>query len=205
MVVAVVAAGVLHEVLPDSFRIAPAQRVIYPVFLAVLLAVLLIGDPGRIDRDHPRLQVVTNLMTGLITVVNGLAALRLVDGILTQKPFDSASQLLIIGGVIWLTNIIAFALWYWSLDAGGSAARAATASESGRAFVFQEMTLTAVVPAGWTPRFVDYLVLAFNTALAFSPTDVVAVRTWGKLMMLAESLLSLALVALVIARAVNIL
>jgi hypothetical protein len=205
MVVAVTAAGVLHELLPKSFMIAEAQLVIYPAFLAVLLGVLVVGDPGRIDRDRPRLQVVTNLMVGLITVVNGVAALRLVDGILTPKAFDSASQLLLIGGVVWLTNIIAFALWFWSLDAGGSAARAATASQSGRAFVFPEMTLTEVVPAGWTPHFVDYLVLAFNTALAFGPTDVVAVRPWAKLMMLTEAMLSLAVVGLVIARAVNIL
>ena len=101
--------------------------------------------------------------------------------------------------------MIAFALWYWDLDAGGAAARAAGSHPAGPAFVFPEMTMPQYVPASWYPTFADYLVLSFNTALAFSPTDVSAVRVWAKLMMVFESIVSLALAALVIARAINIL
>ena len=67
------------------------------------------------------------------------------------------------------------------------------------------MRLPELVGASWYPKFADYLVLSFNTALAFSPTDVSAIRVWAKLMMIFESLVSLALAALVIARAINIL
>ena len=101
--------------------------------------------------------------------------------------------------------MIAFALWYWDLDAGGAAARAAGSTRIGPAFFFPEMRLPEFVGASWYPKFADYLVLSFNTALAFSPTDVSAIRVWAKLMMIFESLVSLTLAALVIARAINIL
>jgi len=61
------------------------------------------------------------------------------------------------------------------------------------------------VAAGWVPQFIDYLSLAFWTATAVSPTDISAVRPWAKLLMMLEAAGSIALAALVIARAVNIL
>ena len=133
---------------------------------------LIIGDPGRIDRPRRWLRVTTLLMFGMITLVTASAAVRLVAGIVINARFTTASQLLTIGGCIWLTNVIAFALWYWDLDAGGAAARAAGSNPMGPAFVFPEMTMPGFVPVSWYPTFVDYLVLSFNTALAFSPTDV---------------------------------
>jgi hypothetical protein len=99
--------------------------------------------------------------------------------------------------------VIAFALWYWDLDRGGAAARAH--GEGHPTFVFPEMTNSQYVEAGWYPKFVDYLHLSFTTATAFSPTDVSAIRTWAKLLMMAEEAISLVVGLLVIARAVNIL
>ncbi len=203
MAVAVLSVGVLEEFVPDDFRLLP--RFVYPTFLLCFLAVLVLGDPGRIDRQRRWLRVTTFAMIGLITVVTTAAAVRLVAGILSHATFTTASQLLTIGGCVWLTNVIAFALWYWDLDGGGAAARAATSNRARPAFVFPEMTLPEFVPASWYPMFADYLVLSFNTALAFSPTDVSAVRVWAKLMMIVQSMVSLALAALVIARAINIL
>ena len=203
MAAAVVSVGVLQELVPADFRVLP--RFVYPIFLLCFLGVLIIGDPGRIDRQRRWLRVTTLLMTGLITVVTAVSAVRLVVGILTNATFSTASQLLIIGGCVSLTNVIAFALWYWDLDAGGAAARAAGSTPIGPAFFFPEMRLPEFVGASWYPKFADYLVLSFNTALAFSPTDVSAIRVWAKLMMIFESLVSLALAALVIARAINIL
>ena len=205
MALAVVVAGVLHEFLPHGFQAFSWAYLAYPAFLTVFLVVLVVGDPGRIDRDRRWLRVTTGLMIGVITLVNGAAAIRLVVGILTKRSFDSAGQLLLIGAVIWMTNVIAFALWFWDLDAGGAAARAARPSRQGHAFVFPEMTLGDLVPVGWFPRFVDYLAMSFYTALAFGPTDVSAIKSWAKVMMIAESLISLVLVGLVIARAVNVL
>ena len=88
--------------------------------------------------------------------------------------------------------------------AGGAAARAHQ-PRRGPAFVFPEMLHTEYTPAGWVPRFADYLSLAFWTAMAFSPTDVSAIKPWAKLLMMLEAAGSLALAALVIARAINIL
>ncbi len=203
MAVAVIATGVLHELLPTDFALT--SRWIYLVFLGLFLVVLIVGDPGRIDRQRRWLRLTTGGMLGLITLVTAISAVRLVLGILTSQDFTDASQLLTIGAIIWMTNVLAFALWFWDLDAGGAAARAVRSRTVAPAFVFPEMNLTNYVPADWYPKFVDYLVLSFNTALAFSPTDVIAVRPWAKLMMVCESIISLALAALVIARAINIL
>jgi hypothetical protein len=203
MAAAALTAGVLHELLPASFRVQPHW--VYPLFLVAFLVVLIAGDPGLIDRQRPWLRVTTGLMIGLITLVNASAAARLVVDILTSRSFHSARELLATGAIVWLINVITFALWYWDLDGGGAAARAAATPTSNPAFVFPEMTLTEMVPPGWFPQFADYLALSFFTALAFGPTDVSAIKRWAKLMVVAESLISLSLAVLVVARAVNIL
>jgi len=205
MAAAVMIVGLLFELLPSDFQMFPDQSFVYPVFLAAFLVVLIVGDPGRIDRQRRWLRITTGLMIATITLVTAIQAVRLVVGILTQASFDSAGQLLAIGGLIWVSNVIAYALWYWDLDGGGAAARAAWDTIAPRAFVFPEHSLPDLVPAGWYPQFVDYVALSFNTALAFSPTDVSAIRPWAKVMMISESAISLALGALVIAYAVNIL
>jgi hypothetical protein len=203
MAVAVLSTAVLHDILPSSFIVGP--RGLYTALMLVFLAVLVVGDPGRIDRSRPWLRVVTGTMIALIILANATAAGRLVVAILSNDDFGGAGSLLLIGAVVWLTNVIAFTLWYWDVDGGGAARRATDPGGVPPAFVFPEMTLPEFVPAGWIPRFPDYLVLSFNTALAFSPTDVSAIRTWAKLLMVVQSLISLALAALVIARAINIL
>jgi hypothetical protein len=195
MAAAVLSVGVLDELVPADFRVLPAF--VYPVLLTCFLLVLIIGDPGRIDRQRRWLRVTTLLMLAQITVATTIAAIRLVIGILTHATFSTASELLI--------TVITFALWYWDLDGGGAAARAAASTPADPAFIFPEMTMPEFVPQSWYPKFADYFVLAFNTALAFSPTDVSAIRVWAKLMMLFESVVSLALATLVVARAINIL
>lgn len=205
MALAVMLVGLAFELLPADFQMIPSLSFIYPMFLAVFLLVLVVGDPGRIDRQRRWLRITTGLMIATITLATAFQAVRLVVGILTQASFDSAGQLLSIGGIIWVSNVVAYALWYWDLDGGGAAERASRGVSRPSAFVFPEHSLPEVVPAGWYPRFVDYLTLSFNTALAFSPTDVSPIRPWAKLMIISESLTSLALGALVIAYAVNIL
>src|SRR5207302_5401203 len=169
------------------------------------LAVLIAGDPGRIDRQRPWLRAVLGVVIALITLANLSAAIRLVVDILTSSKLyaQNAAGLLAAGGVIWLTNVIAFGLWYWDLDRGGAAARAHGAGQP--AFIFPEMTNSQYVTADWYPKFIDYLHLSFTTATAFSPTDVSAVRPWAKLMMMTEEAISLLVAVLVVSRAVNIL
>jgi hypothetical protein len=203
MVAAALVAVGLHQLMPGDFRLTPHWM--YPALIAVFLLILVVGDPGRIDRQQRWLRVTTSLLIGLITLVNAFSVARLVDGVLTKgQSFDTAGQLLVIGAVVFLTNVIAFALWFWDLDGGGSAARAARGRQS-TAFVFPETLVPRLVAAGWYPQFIDYLALSFNTATAFGPADVSAIRPWAKLMMIAEATISLALATLVVARAVNIL
>jgi hypothetical protein len=204
MALAVVVAGLLRSTLPPELRNGDA-RWLFLVVVVVLLAVLVIGDPGRIDRDRPWLRGMTAALIGVITVANAGAAVRLVASIIDVSPFtDDARTLLASGAAIWLTNVIAFGLWYWALDRGGPAARALGTGHP-PALVFPEMKNEEHVGPGWTPRFVDYFHFAFATATAFSPTDVSAIRPWMKLLLMAEEAVSLVVALLVVARAVNIL
>jgi hypothetical protein len=204
MAVAVLAAGGLRAALPSQLRNGDTRWAFVAV-LVVLLAVLVVGDPGRIDRDSTWLRVLTGTLIGLISAVNAAAAIRLVVGIIDAVKFSTnANILLASGGAIWLSNVITFGLWYWDLDRGGAAARARGSGHL-PAFVFPEMTNAEYVAPGWYPKFLDYLTLSFTTAMAFSPTDVSAIRPWAKLMMMAEAVISLLVAILVVSRAVNIL
>jgi hypothetical protein len=204
MAAAVLLAGVLRLFLPTQLRIDDARPVAL-VVLAVLMVALIAGDPGRIDRQATWLRVLTGVLIGLITFVNAGSSIRLVYAIIKTEPFTNDPNILLVsGGVIWLTNIIAFGLWYWDLDRGGAAARAlGTGTLPG--FVFPEMSNPEFVRDGWYPSFVDYLHLSYSTSMAFSPTDVSAIKPWAKLMMMAEETISVVVGILVVARAVNIL
>jgi hypothetical protein len=204
MALAVLTTGILRATLPHELRNGDA-RWLFLVIEVALLAVLIIGDPGRIDRDRPWLHNLTSGLIGIITLANAGAAIRLVIGIVDTSNFtQNAKVLLASGAAIWLSNIIAFALWYWNLDQGGPAARA-RGTGSRPALIFPEMIHPDRVGADWYPTFVDYFHFAFATATAFSPTDVSAVRRWMKLLMMAEEAISLIVAILVVARAVNIL
>jgi hypothetical protein len=128
---AIVVAALLHVALPAKYRVDPAWVV--PAVLLALLAALIIGDPGRIDRQKTWLRIVTGAVIAFLTVANLLAAIHLFHDILTYNKLfaDNATGLLATGGVIWATNVIAFGLWYWDLDRGGAAARAPSAGEPG--------------------------------------------------------------------------
>jgi hypothetical protein len=204
VVLAIIVAAGLHTALPATYRVQPTWVV--PAVLLGLVAVLIVGDPGRIDRQKPWLRVVTGVVIALLTLANLLAAARLVAEILTNNKVFAAHPggLLAAGGVVWATNVIAFALWYRDLDRGGAASRAHHPDRN-PAFVFPEMQHSAYVPATWVPRFVDYLSLAFWTATAISPTDISAIKPWAKLLMMLEAGCSIVLAALVIARAINVL
>ncbi len=210
MALAVLVAGALHAVLPTELRQLPPEllgdsRWWYLVVITVLLAALMIGDPGRIDRPSRWLRVLTIALIALISADNAVQAGRLVVSILSTNPFtEDANKLLIAGGAIWLANVIGFSLWYWEVDRGGAVARS-QGTTTKPAFVFPEMVNPQFVDSDWYPRFVDYFHLSFTTATAFSPTDVSAIKPWAKLMMMLEEAISLLVAILVVARAVNIL
>jgi hypothetical protein len=151
----IVAAAVLHLALTAKYQVIPSW--LAPAVMLALLAVLIMGDPGRIDRQKTWLRVTTDAVIALITLANLLAAGRLVTDILTSNKLfaSNATGLLATGGVIWVTNVIAFGLWYWDLDRGGAAARAHH-PYANPAFVFPEMLLTDYTPPTWVPQFADY-------------------------------------------------
>ena len=205
MGLAVVAAAGLYLLIPVDFTLDTASRLAYPALLLILLLVLVLGDPGRIDRERRWLRITTGVMIVIMTVSVTVSAVRLVIGLLQKADFSTPADLLALGASIWLTNVIAFALWYWHLDCGGPVARASGDFTTLPAFHFPEQGIDSLVESGWYPQFVDYLALSFNTATAFSPTDVSAIRHWSKLWLMVESAISLVLAGLVIARAVNVL
>jgi uncharacterized membrane protein len=200
---AVVVAIILQLVLPRQLSLSP--RELLPGLEAGLLFALVTANPKRLRREHRALRAATNAMIGLITLANAasaaLLAHRLVSG---QAGNDSASDLLLSGGSIYLTNIIAFGLWYWEHDRGGPFARSA-ARQHHPDFLFPQMAAPDLASHDWEPRFLDYLYLSFTNATAFSPTDTLPMSRWAKALMAAQSAVSLVTVALVVARAVNIL
>jgi len=198
---AVVVAIGLQLSLPDQYAMHP--RWLLPSVGAALLVATVVMNVRQEGRGSGALRATSLLLTGLLSLANVVSAVRLIDSLLGGH-IENASLLLRWGGAIWLTNLVIFALWYWELDRGGPAARA----EGERRFpdlLFTQMATPEVAPPDWEPTFVDYFYLAFTNATAFSPTDVLPLTRWAKLLMLLESAMSFSLVILVIARAVNIL
>jgi hypothetical protein len=202
MALAVLAAVAMQFALPDRHVLSPTF--LFPTVEAMLLVVLIIGDPGRIDKRSATLYRITIALVLIMTIDNIAAATELVRGILDGSKNDTGTVLLETGAAIWLTNVIAFSLWYWLLDRGGPAARAAGVEER-PAFAFAEMLSPELVAPDWAPYFADYFHLAFTNATAFSPTDTLPITRWSKMMMVVQSAISLVVAVMIIARAVNIL
>jgi hypothetical protein len=203
MAAAVVAAIVLTILLPKNHRALPEGVV--PLLEGVLLLALIAGDPGSIDRRSRQLRAISIALVSVLVLSALWATVRLIDVLITGGPqTNSASDLLEAGTIVWTGNILAFALLYWELDSGGSAARAHK-SRSVVDFAFPQQMNPELAPLDWKPQFVDYLYLAFTNATALSPTDAMPIAPWAKIAMTVQSLVSLAILGLVIARAVNVL
>jgi len=128
----------------------------------------------------------------------------LVNELAHGSAAESAAALLLAGGSIWAANVLIFALWYWELDRGGPADRC-HAVRMYPDFLFPQMQHADLAPADWKPSFTDYLYLSFMNAISFAASDVTPLTRWAKMMMMLQSAVSVAAIALVVARAVNIL
>jgi len=199
---AVLAAILLTFLLPDGERVGPGW--LLPVIEVVLLAAIVASDPGRISR---RSRLLRGLSIALVTVLvlgSLSSTVLLIDALVHGGPeTNSASALLSAGATVWMSNNIAFALLYWELDSGGAAARAYHLPPY-PGFAFPQQMNPDLAPPGWRPRFVDYLYLGLTNALAFSPTDAMPLVPWAKVTMAVQSMISLAILTLVVARAVNV-
>jgi uncharacterized membrane protein len=191
---------------PGSGRLALVHPTwLLPTLEALLGVGLIIANPHRINRQSMALRYASLTLIALISLGNAWSAGRLIWEIVhTTSSTSHATNLLITGGAIWVTNVIVFALWYWEFDRGGPVARA-LAMKPYPDFQFPQMTAPELAPPSWEPMFADYFYLSFTNATAFSPTDVMPLSRWAKMLMLVQSAVSLLLAALVIARAVNIL
>ncbi|MEU8618764.1 hypothetical protein [Streptomyces sp. NPDC048623] len=203
MATAVVTAMVLTVLLPDDLRLAP--RWVLPVVEGLLLVALIAGDPGRIDRRSTVLRTLSIALVGVLALSAVWSTVQLIDDILHGgKETASATSLLQSGGTVWAGTVLAFSLLYFELDSGGAAARAHHMPRSPELAFPQQLT-PEVASADWRPRYVDYLYLALTNATAFSPTDVMPLAPWAKIAMGVQSLVSLLILGLVVARAVNVL
>lgn len=177
--------------------------------LPSLVVALLI--PSIVSHHTGRHRLNTTLgfaVDGVLTLGMIISVGLLIGALPTRR--DTPQALLFSAASLWITNILVFALWYWRLDAGGPHQRDQRVKHSEGSFLFPQMTMNeeALKDAGqqdWSPQFIDYLFLAFNTSTAFSPTDVPVLTKWAKVLMMLQSLLSLLIIALLAARAVNLL
>jgi uncharacterized membrane protein len=203
-VAAVTSIGIALQIMVPGRLVLVRPVEVLPVVQAVLLLALVVANPHRIDRESRTLRILSLLLAGLLSLANGYSVVLLVVDIAHGKLGNTAGPLLVTGAAIWATNVIAFALWYWEFDRGGPVARA-LATKRYPDFQFPQMVTPEMAPPDWEPTFTDYLYLAFTNASAFSPTDTMPLSRWAKIAMTIQSIISIITVALVVARAVNIL
>jgi uncharacterized membrane protein len=201
--IALLAVAGVYVALPSYLTIGP-DWLLPGVVLVLVVPLVLLHRAGAHRLDVILGWMITSVMTfGMI-----VSLVLLVTALPTHK--ESPSELLVSASALWFTNVLIFALWYWRLDAGGPHRRDARERHAAGAFLFPQMTMLPDVreEAGqrdWSPQFIDYLFLAFNTSTAFSPTDTPVLTRWAKVLMMLQSLISLTILVLLAARAVNIL
>lgn len=186
-------------------RYAAGTAWLLPAIEGLVLLTLIVVDPGRIDRPG---RWVRALSVGLVVAIAAgaaWAAARLVWDLLHGDPqTEAANQLLVAGALVWLQTVIAFAFLYWELNGGGPVNRHLRPAEHPD-LAFPQHLEPRLAPSGWRPVFFDYLYLALTNATAFSPTDVMPLSRRAKLAMASQSLLSIVILSLVVANAVNLL
>ena len=200
---AVVAAMVLTVLLPDE----PSKGRTWLLVLieGALLVALIVSGQVRLTRRASHIRILSIALVAVLVSYTLVVTWELIDDLIHGgKETNSASALLSAGSVVWVSNILAFSLLYWELDGGGSAARTHTWPRRRLDLAFPEDLNPHVAPANWLPRFIDYLYLGFTNATAFSPTDVMPIAPWAKVAMAVQAVVSIAILGLVIARAVNV-
>jgi uncharacterized membrane protein len=215
---AIVASAGLYADLPGRFiagRSAGLFSVVrwgVPALTVLLLAALLASAPGgrlarsfgwHVHRVHVTRRVLSLTMIAVVSAANAASIVLLVH-LLVNGAHANAPTLLRAAVHMWSVNVLLFGLWYWQLDGGGPIARPLCAIAD-RDFLFPQQVEPSLQASGWRPTFIDYLYVSFTNAAAFSPTDTMPLSRWAKMLMLAQSAMSLSLAVMVVARAVNIL
>ena len=195
-IVVFLAIGVIYALLPERLMVGPRG------FLLLVVAVMLVPlIVSRLRGYHHVTRILALILTALLMIAVAVSAVFL----LTRLPGKNvaAPTLLRDGALLWVANVLVFALWYWEVDSGGPMRRSHTNFRS-TDFVFPQMTLDGA-SEHWAPDFVDYLFLAFNTSTAFSPTDTMVLSRRAKVLMMLQAIISLMVISVLVARAINIL
>ena len=207
---AIVTSAVLYADLPSRFIVGHGAagftiaRWLVPVLTFLLLVALLVTFPMELTpRVHVTRRWLALSTTALVSAANAASIIWLVH-LLVNGAHANAPILLRAAVHMWVVNVLLFGLWFWQLDGGGPISRPKCAPHD-RDFLFPQQTEPALLAGGWRPLFLDYLYISFTNASAFSPTDTMPLSRWSKMLMLAQSAMSLSLAIMVVARAVNIL
>ena len=200
---ALFAVGGLRLALPESLSVGPAWLLIFVVGVLLIPTVW-----ARYRGMYTTNKILGYVLTSVVTLDMVWSLYLLIAALPSHKELPQ--DLLRSAAALWLANILVFASWYWRLDAGGPHARELRGVHTDGDFLFPQMTLNQQAKRQmgeecWSPGFVDYLFLAFNTSTAFSPTDSPVLSRWAKVLMMLQALISFATVVLLAARAVNIL
>jgi uncharacterized membrane protein len=204
----VLAAIVLQLTLPERLTVGPAW--LLPALEGLLVIGLALASPRTLEREHPRRKRAAVVMIAFVSTANIFSLVALSKHLLHHQaagggePIVGGRELIIAGMLIWLTNFLIFALWYWELDRGGPGTRAA-GNDTAPDFLFPQMTDDRIEPLAWRPKFIDYLYVSLTNATAFSPTDTMPLTPMAKSIMGIQSLVSLVTIGLIVSRAVNIL
>lgn len=196
--VAMLAAGGVYLALPEPLSLGPS----WLLFVVILVLLIPIVESNRRGLFHIT-RVLVVVVNAAITLAMIASLFFLIEGI--PKHRNTPTALLRAASALWITNVVVFALWYWKLDAGGPVRREDRTGRLKSSFLFPQMLSQDGGDPNWSPHFMDYLFLAFNTSTAFSPTDTAVLARWAKVAMMVQSMISLMIVALLAARAVNIL
>ena len=195
----------LQLALPDRLTAGPSWLV--PTLEGALLLGMAIATPNQLKEEHTRRRRIALGLTAFVTAANVYSLGALTHYLLHRHllPGSNPGRELIVSGVlIWLTNFLIFALWYWEMDRGGPGRRSAGHDRSPD-FLFPQMTDDRIEPVNWRPGFIDYLYVSLTNATAFSPTDTMPLSGTAKATMGVQSLVSLVTIGLIVSRAVNIL
>ncbi len=194
--VGLLAIGGIFLALPEPLTPGP-NWLLLALIVPLGIAAVVTHRIGRHDVNH----AIGIALSVIVTAGLAWSLGALIAGLPSHR--EPATALLRSAVAIWVSNTIVFASWYWRLDAGGPHQRDLRGKHVEGAFLFPQMM--AHMDRHWSPGFVDYLHLAFNTSTAFSPTDVAPLTRWAKMMMMAQSLISLGSIVILAARAVNVL
>jgi hypothetical protein len=201
---AVVAVLILQVLVPTQINALP--RWLMPVLGGLMLLPLIYMNPFHLRRDEPWLRWVELALLGVLVAANTYYLAGMIF-FLNNGDANEGSVLVKSALLIWVTNVVAFAVWYWEIDRGGPFARAPEHEREVERedLLFPQMTVDLAGWKGWLPGFTDYLYVSLTNATAFSPTDTLPLSARLKTLMGVQSAIALLTVAIIAARAVNVL